>query len=597
VEAGRRGEAGRAVKQITSQFVLLSATAAILPLVVYGYVSISSLRDGTRASVLDGNLKVAQQVGEQISLYMRHNTRVLESVGSELVSTGMTAWQQERILKNHVLKFREFREITIFDRGGQALATSALRKTRLTVLDAATAQPEATTYIAPVKVDDDLLPSTTITVRLDHSQQEAAWVVGEISLEQLWRMVDGIRVGRQGYALIVGEDGKMIAHGNPDEKRHIADADQTRVREERAFADAFAKQKTASGEYTNDSGQQMLAVAASVSEPRQWTVVVEQPKSEAMAPALRIESQLLTAIVLALFFTVALGYLWGRSFLQRIFALTRVTRSLAEGKMDTRVALRGQDEIRELGDAFNSMADKLVELQDDIRKQERQVMFGRIAAGLVHDLSHPIQNIGNSCKLILKMWEDSEYRDTFRRMVEREMQVVKRVLEDLQNIAKPIPLERFPIELNRAVRETIESMQPLAETAGITLKAELAPDPLYIEGDLFALGRVYRNLIVNAIQATAPGGLVVAAVEAQDERVQVRVYDTGCGIPPDRLQAIFEDFVTTKRRGLGLGLAISRKIVEQLGGRISVASEVGKGTTFVIEFPRTSARPMAQAAG
>jgi signal transduction histidine kinase len=136
-----------------------------------------------------------------------------------------------------------------------------------------------------------------------------------------------------------------------------------------------------------------------------------------------------------------------------------------------------------------------------------------------------------------------------------------------------------------------------AETAGVTLKAELAPEALYVEGDLFALGRVYRNLIVNAIQATAPGGLVVAATEPHGDTVQIRVYDTGCGIPAERLHAIFEDFVTTKRRGLGLGLAITKKIVEQLGGRISVASEVGKGTTFVIEFPRTAARPMAQAAG
>ncbi len=68
-------------------------------------------------------------------------------------------------------------------------------------------------------------------------------------------------------------------------------------------------------------------------------------------------------------------------------------------------------EIRQLGDAFNSMADRLVELQEDIRKQERQVMFGRIAAGLVHDLSHPIMNIGNGCKLIVKMWDDAEYRE------------------------------------------------------------------------------------------------------------------------------------------------------------------------------------------
>lgn len=263
--------------------------------------------------------------------------------------------------------------------------------------------------------------------------------------------------------------------------------------------------------------------------------------------------------------------------------------------MDERVSISGRDEIRQLGDSFNSMADKLVELQENVRKQERQAMFGRIAAGLVHDLSHPIQNIGNSCKLILKMFDDIEYRETFKRTVDREMVVVKRVLDDLRNIARPIPLERFPVDINRSVAEVVESMHQHAETAGVTLRAELAPEVAFIEGDLFALGRVYRNLIINAIQATAPGGLVVAATEARENRVQVRVYDTGCGIPPDRLGAIFEDFVTTKRRGLGLGLAISKKIVEQLGGQISVASEVGKGTTFVLEFPRTQPRPMAAA--
>ena len=583
------------MRRITTRFVLLIATAAVLPLVVYGAVSIQSLRSGTYTSVLDGNAKVAKQVAEQVAKYMQYNTRVLQSVGTELGATGLTPFQQERALKDYVLAFPEFREITVFDIDGRPLATSALSKTKLTIPDRARRQPDKP-YIAPLKFDDDFLPTTTIAVRLANSQQEAAWVVGEINVEELWRMIGNIHVGTSGYALIIGEDGKLIAHGNPDEHRQIADPDQTRASEERRFASDFITGKPLSDEYFGN-GVRKVAVAAALEGEARWLVIVEQAKDEAMATASRAEKQLLAVILLALLVTVVVGYFWGRWFIQRIFALTRVTRSLAEGKMETRVALSGQDEIRELGDAFNSMADKLVELQDNIRKQERQVMFGRIAAGLVHDLSHPIQNIGNSCKLILKMWEDAEYRDTFRRMVEREMQVVKRVLEDLQNIAKPIPLEHFPIELNRTVGDAIEAMQGLAETAGITLQTELAPEPVYIEGDLFALGRVYRNLVVNAIQATAPGGLVVAAVAAQGERVQVTVYDTGCGIPPDRVQAIFEDFVTTKRRGLGLGLAISKKIVEQLGGRISVASEVGKGTTFVIDFPRTSARPMAQAAG
>ena len=582
------------MNRITSRFVLLIASAAVAPLMLYGIASVTSLRNGTRESVTDGNLKVAGQVAAEIDLYIRDNVRVLQSLGTELTATNLYPWQQNRILKDYVLAFPEFRELTLFDAGGHALATSALGQSRLS----APAATSSAAIIAPVRVDDDLLPTTTIAIPLEGEGRGARWIEGEIALEQLWRMVDTIHVGSKGYAAIISEDGRLIAHGNPDEKRSVANAEQNRDAPEVTYGNAFREGHAGpSTTYTDeDHRTTTLAVAAPVKQTG-WTVVVEQPTAEAYAIAARLELQLLAAIALALLVTIIIGYVWGRAFIRRIFALTRVTRDIAEGKLDTRVSLSGHDEIRELGDAFNSMADRLVELQENVRKQERQAMFGRIAAGLVHDLSHPIQNIGNSCKLIVKMADDPEYVETFRRTVDREMVMVKRVLEDLRNIARPIPLERFPLDINKSVADAVEAMQTHAETAGLTLRAELAADPLFIEGDVFALGRVYRNLILNAIQATAPGGLVVAATEARGSSVQVRVYDTGCGIPADRLHAVFEDFVTTKRRGLGLGLAISKKIVEQLGGTISVASEVGKGTTFVMEFPRTDARPAAAVAG
>ena len=581
--------------RITSRFVLLIATAAVAPLVLYGLVSVSYLRSGTQDSVTEGNSQVAKQVSEHIRLYFDNNVRVLRSVGMELLDTHLELWQQERILRNHILDFPEFRSISLYDPGGTLVATSRLVRSQLALPELATI-PQSGVYIAPLQLDNDALPTTIISVRMDPGPQRAGWLIAEISLEELWRMVDRIRVGSEGFALLVAADGSFIAHGNPDKKPLIAAA--TGAERERAAAATLRAAPPDSPdavlEYVDSTDRKMLAVSAPVGTP-EWTVIVEQPTAEAFDITRVLERQLLAAIALALLGTVVLGWFWGRSFITRIFALTYATRAIAEGRMDERVAISGRDEIRQLGDSFNSMADKLVELQEDVRKQERQAMFGRIAAGLVHDLSHPIQNIGNSCKLILKMADDVEYRETFKRTVDREMVVVKRVLDDLRNIARPIPLERFAVDINRSVAEVVESMQQHSETAGITLRAELAPEPGFIEGDLFALGRVYRNLIINAIQATAPGGLVIVATETSDTRVQVRVQDTGCGIPPDRLGAIFEDFVTTKRRGLGLGLAISKKIVEQLGGQITVASEVGRGTTFVVDFPRTRPRPMAVA--
>src|SRR5688500_11959937 len=114
--AAGRNAAGGAMRGITSRFVLLIASAAVLPLVIFGIVSITSLRNGTEASVRDGNGKVARQASDQIAMYMQHNIRVLESVGTELGATDLARWQQERILIDLVLDFREFREITLFDR-------------------------------------------------------------------------------------------------------------------------------------------------------------------------------------------------------------------------------------------------------------------------------------------------------------------------------------------------------------------------------------------------------------------------------------------------------------------------------------------------
>ena len=122
--------------------------------------------------------------------------------------------------------------------------------------------------------------------------------------------------------------------------------------------------------------------------------------------------------------------------------------------------------------------------------------------------------------------------------------------------------------MNKALHGVAESMPASAESSGLSLETELAFGPLYIEGDLFALNRVHRNLLTNAFQATPPHGRIVIRTIRRNDDAIIEIADSGSGIPPERLDTIFDDFVTTKRQGLGLGLAISKKLVEQLGGTI-----------------------------
>jgi signal transduction histidine kinase len=577
------------MKRISTRFALLMAAAAVLPLLAYGAFSVITVRRGAERAVVAGNLNVARRTADQIEQYVAHSVETLKELAATLQHTGLARWQQDRILKNFALERPEFGELTLFDVSGTAIATSRLDRPRVGV-PASDGNEIDGVVMSPFSVDDDLLPTSVAAVRLTDTSG-GGWLVGRLSLEEMWRMVDDITVGEDGRALVVTGDGQLLAHGDPSSKSRVARRDSFLSHQLVARINAQSgDDRSADAQYVDEVRGQVSGVAV-YAPMLGWTVIVEQPVEEAFAIPTELEAQLQIVIAVALMVMLGVGYFWGRSFINPILRLTRSTGALAAGRLDERVVVDSKDELGQLGNAFNEMASKLEELQEDIKKKERQAMFGRISLGLVHDLSVPMQNIGNTSKLMMKMWDDLEYREIFKRTVERELTQIRRLLDDLRNLAKPVPMEKVPLDANRALADLAESMKTTAETGGIELDTQLVFGPAYFEGDLFAFNRVCRNLIINAFQATPPRGRVVIRTLRQNEKVIIEVADTGCGIPPERLGSIFDDFATTKRRGLGLGLAVSKRMVEQLGGTIAVSSQVNVGTTFTLTFPLTKARP------
>jgi len=573
------------IRHIAARFALLLAAAAVAPLLLYGAVSLLSLQRATRDSVVAGNLNVATRAAEEIRRYLTTTAQLLKALGADLQETGLEPWQQERILKNYVLRFREFREITLFDEAGRVLATSRIGSPALQIPTTVSSTIDGVS-VSSLKVDDDLLPTATFDLHLTRLARPSGWLTAEFSLEEMWRTVDRIRIGEHGFALVVAPGGDLIAHGDPDKKALVAlsrnIADHPLVRE---LASAPPGAPPAFREYAyGEGGAPELGVAARV-EPLGWSVIVEQPTAEAYAAATRLERQLVVVIGAALLVMITIGYLFGRSFIGPILALKRATQAVAAGRLEARVDIRTGDEFSDLGEAFNTMAARLVELQENVKRQERQAVIGRMVAGLVHDLAHPIQNLGNSARLMARDDMDEETRRSVRATIERELEILKRFMDDLRHVVKPRPVERFPVDVHRSLDDVMEGLRVEGERAGVAVETRYAPDALVIDADRFALGRVYRNLVTNAIQATQPGGRVLISTARTGEWVEIRVEDTGSGIAPERLAAIFDDFVTTKRRGLGLGLAISKRIVEQLGGTITVESELGRGTAFTLRFP------------
>src|SRR5438105_1591366 len=189
------------IRRISHRFALVLAVAALLPLVAYGGWSLVTLRRGTRESIIAGNLNVATRAAEEIRRYVSSNVEILKALAADLQDTGLDPWQQDRIVKNYVLRFREFRELTLFDESGAVVATSRVGKPKAGIPTDAPVVFDNVSMSA-IRVDDDLLPTSVFAVKLTRLNRPAGWLIGEISLEEMWRMVDRIRIGEHGFALV-----------------------------------------------------------------------------------------------------------------------------------------------------------------------------------------------------------------------------------------------------------------------------------------------------------------------------------------------------------------------------------------------------------
>src|SRR5438094_2315357 len=158
------------LRRIAARFALLMALAAIVPLIVYGLISLWSLQRGTRESVTAGNRNVATRAAEEIRRYIVTNAELLKALAADLKNTGLEQRQQDQILKNYILEFREFKEITLFDEAGGAIATSRVGAPRVTIPKTATLSIDGVS-MSPIRVDEDMLPTSTFAIRLTHLNQ------------------------------------------------------------------------------------------------------------------------------------------------------------------------------------------------------------------------------------------------------------------------------------------------------------------------------------------------------------------------------------------------------------------------------------------
>jgi two-component system nitrogen regulation sensor histidine kinase GlnL len=242
---------------------------------------------------------------------------------------------------------------------------------------------------------------------------------------------------------------------------------------------------------------------------------------------------------------------------------------------------------------------RIRQLEDEVRRGETRAAAGRVAVGVAHEIRNPLGAIRGAIQLLERELGPQTPLREYTGVMLKEVDRVNRIIEDLLDLGRPVQLRRVPLNLHQLLERVVRLHEEAARAAGVTVLRRYDPSLPPIMGDEDRLLQVFHNLIVNALEAMKDGGRLTLATRASlnplygkmdlgagpRATVEAVVADEGPGIPAAARARIFDPFFTTKPRGLGLGLALCHRVLEEHRGAIQVDSAEGRGTTVTCFLP------------
>ncbi len=288
----------------------------------------------------------------------------------------------------------------------------------------------------------------------------------------------------------------------------------------------------------------------------------------------------LTGILIAL----VVVYQISKKITRPIDQLTAATREIGKGNLSYQIRISGQDEFSVLANSFNLMVQELSANQQKILELEKMTTWQQLARRLAHEIKNPLTPIQLMAQQMRDGYagHDVDYQKQLQEcteIIEEEVESLRKLVREFSDFAR---LPEFQIE-EQPLKPLIESLQKLYQQLNLEIK--LSSDEIILKFDHEYLKRALINLIDNAIAASQPAQKVWLQVIQKNETVEIEVIDEGEGIPPENLSKIFEPYFSSKRTGVGLGLPIVKKIVEEHRGRIEVLSKPGVGTNMRVILP------------
>jgi len=247
-----------------------------------------------------------------------------------------------------------------------------------------------------------------------------------------------------------------------------------------------------------------------------------------------------------------------------------------------------EEELRATNEELQAANEELRETQEQLIRSERLAAIGQLAGGVGHELRNPLGAIKNAVYYIKGKVAKSELGQKEPRLMEfldimdEEVNSSNKIINDLLGFSRTGKPSVSPTRINRVIEDTLTRMT-IPENIKLTRKLDADLPEVNIDPD--QIQQVLVNIITNAVQAMPEGGKLTIGAREKDKFLEVEVTDTGCGIPQEAMDKIFDPLFTTRAKGIGLGLAVCKSIIDRHEGNIAVKSKVGEGATFTIKLP------------
>ncbi|HEY3448343.1 MAG TPA: ATP-binding protein [Myxococcales bacterium] len=595
--------------RLYQKLVLFMLAAAVGPVAVVGFALLGRAQDELRSRITEQQLSVAVSAAELAARDVEEAVESLTRTASSIRWADLSGDERAGALRLLVGQSRHFVVASVIDStsGETSLKVSggpedlAPFKASLPLAELAKAEPGA------VAMSDAYLRVGARASSLAVSVQGGVVAV-EFSLRALMeRSKDSARSGAGELWFFDAGSGKALAA--PSTERLEAPIPARAVEIAKGL-----KESSKAWREGPRGGVQMAAVAAVAGRPG-WFALVVVPEAVALAPIDRMVGTVLGSMGAMLALLLALGFAFTRSLSRRIEVVAEGARALGRGEQNVCVPESGVDEVGDLARVFNAMGSELdvsrkklerwnEELQQKVEERTRELKaaqaalleaqklaaIGQLGAGVAHEINNPLAGILGNTQLLLLDRPEGDRDIAVLKKIETQAKRAKEITANLLRFSQQRQQADFkPVDLNKLVKETLTLVETQVKAEGVELALALAAGLPPVKGDPGHLAQVLLNLVSNARTAmlkAAPKRLTVST-RSEAGKVHLTVSDTGKGIDGKVLPRIFEPFFTTKDvwSNVGLGLSVSFRVVEEHGGRIEVATEVGKGSAFTVELP------------